>query len=567
MRISGSILLLLVAAIGAQSDSNPVCEVCGAGKVISVPDEIVTVPGQPTISCADLQANGLSGMIEERFCGLIPTLINPTCVCVEAAPSPPTTPEVSPPTQVPIPLAPNTAPAIATVAPISSSPASPSPIALPESDGPTPTDSTIPAPVSVDFTSAPVTTAPVSAAPDVETSESPLEPPVEPPAEAPVESGGLPPTDIDGPVTEPSHDKGAKGDSKEPNMKDSKEMKEKKEKHARGDNGEGESSSGKEEKKPKEESPSEEKPVEDTPKEGKTKDEQPEEEKPDETIPTEEEPEEEESKEEEPEEEESKEEEQEEEESKEEESHDEVSPGDEPPGRKGSRKKSDKGDDSTGDDDDDGNGGAKKDSSARAWQSHRQSRLPVDKVIATVCLLGASYVAYRILWWSYKIRLQAIEEYGPVIHEFDPYFNYRATEYLYEHGAKKFFTWFDYMSWYPLGRPVGSTIYPGMQFTAVWIKKYILPNWSINDVCCYVPAWFGIIATFITGLIAYECSLPENSTFTFWDLLVHMYKGNEIKQLPPASHKTLGLGISSPSLECALFAMAIMAIVPGPSHA
>jgi hypothetical protein len=53
---------------------------------------------------------------------------------------------------------------------------------------------------------------------------------------------------------------------------------------------------------------------------------------------------------------------------------------------------------------------------------------PVDKVIATVCLLGASFVAYRILWWSYKIRLQAIEEYGAVIHEFDPYFNYRATE-------------------------------------------------------------------------------------------------------------------------------------------
>jgi dolichyl-diphosphooligosaccharide--protein glycosyltransferase len=135
-------------------------------------------------------------------------------------------------------------------------------------------------------------------------------------------------------------------------------------------------------------------------------------------------------------------------------------------------------------------------------------------------------------------------------------------QYLYEHGAKKFFTWFDYMSWYPLGRPVGSTIYPGMQFTAVWIKTYFLPNWSINDVCCYVPAWFGIVATFITALIAYECTLPENSTFTFWDLLVHMYKGKEIKQLPPAPHKTLGLGISSPSLECALFTMAIMAIVP-----
>ena len=29
---------------------------------------------------------------------------------------------------------------------------------------------------------------------------------------------------------------------------------------------------------------------------------------------------------------------------------------------------------------------------------------------------------------AYIIRLQAINEYGPVIHEFDPYFNWRATQ-------------------------------------------------------------------------------------------------------------------------------------------
>ena len=29
---------------------------------------------------------------------------------------------------------------------------------------------------------------------------------------------------------------------------------------------------------------------------------------------------------------------------------------------------------------------------------------------------------------AYTIRLYAIEEYGLVIHEFDPWFNYRATE-------------------------------------------------------------------------------------------------------------------------------------------
>lgn len=115
----------------------------------------------------------------------------------------------------------------------------------------------------------------------------------------------------------------------------------------------------------------------------------------------------------------------------------------------------------------------------------------------------------RILLEAYTIRIHAITEYGPIIHEFDPYFNFRATEYLYEHGWKKFVTWFDYMSWYPLGRPVGTTIYPGMQVTAVWIKRYIMGDtMSLNDVCVYIPAWFGVLATFLTGLMAYECSLP-----------------------------------------------------------
>ena len=54
-----------------------------------------------------------------------------------------------------------------------------------------------------------------------------------------------------------------------------------------------------------------------------------------------------------------------------------------------------------------------------------------------------------------------------VIHEFDPYFNFRAAQYLYDNGWKNFAQWFDYKVWYPLGRPVGTTIYPGMQVTAV----------------------------------------------------------------------------------------------------
>lgn len=141
----------------------------------------------------------------------------------------------------------------------------------------------------------------------------------------------------------------------------------------------------------------------------------------------------------------------------------------------------------------------------------------VEKPLKAFLCLVWIYFAFgkvlsRILLEAYIIRTKAITEYGPIIHEFDPYFNFRATEYLYEHGWKKFVTWFDYMSWYPLGRPVGTTIYPGMQVTAVWIKRFVMKDtMSLNDVCVYIPAWFGVIATAFTGLLAYECSLPAIS--------------------------------------------------------
>ena len=80
----------------------------------------------------------------------------------------------------------------------------------------------------------------------------------------------------------------------------------------------------------------------------------------------------------------------------------------------------------------------------------------------------AAGLAYAISL-AYNIRLKAIHTYGYVIHEFDPWFNMRATQYLADNGLHAFFHWFDRMSWYPLGRPVGTTIYPGMQMTSVFL--------------------------------------------------------------------------------------------------
>merc|ERR1719443_2127753 len=118
-----------------------------------------------------------------------------------------------------------------------------------------------------------------------------------------------------------------------------------------------------------------------------------------------------------------------------------------------------------------------------------------------VFILGVMTVQFAFLCWflwaAYDIRLYPVKDFGYIIHEFDPWFNYRAAEYLAENGLDKFFKWYDHDSWYPLGRPIGTTIYPGMQITAVVIWEAI----KNSDLVVEVPELLRTqMATFTTFL-------------------------------------------------------------------
>lgn len=138
----------------------------------------------------------------------------------------------------------------------------------------------------------------------------------------------------------------------------------------------------------------------------------------------------------------------------------------------------------------------------------------------TLALVAARcYCLYYILWEAYDMRLHAVKTFGVEIHEFDPWFNFRATEYLERNGAAKFMTWFDTESWSPLGRPVGTTIFPGMQFTAValyraaqYLKTYYpVFDVSLKFICVYMPAWFGAGTSLMTGALTAEISGSWNA--------------------------------------------------------
>jgi len=189
----------------------------------------------------------------------------------------------------------------------------------------------------------------------------------------------------------------------------------------------------------------------------------------------------------------------------------------------------------------------------------------------TYCGLTLNIFIY-IFFLAYRIRLHSIDEYGFVIHEFDPYFNLRATEYMWEHGWDKFRTWFDYKVWYPLGRPVGTTTYPGIQMTACFIK-WVLRGPSLNSICCLIPAWFGCLATLFTGLLGFECSLysvkgslASATPFfgSYIDYFLDWLNGTdeEEDELEEERLSNWSLDPLSPSIEVGVFSAGFMAVVP-----
>ncbi|ENN70786.1 hypothetical protein D910_03648 [Dendroctonus ponderosae] len=86
-------------------------------------------------------------------------------------------------------------------------------------------------------------------------------------------------------------------------------------------------------------------------------------------------------------------------------------------------------------------------------------------------------------------------------------FNYRATAYMVKHGFYNFLNWFDERAWYPLGRIVGGTVYPGLMITSGSIH-YILHllhiNVHIRDVCVFLAPVFSGLTAISTYLLTRE---------------------------------------------------------------
>nr|CAB3266666.1 dolichyl-diphosphooligosaccharide--protein glycosyltransferase subunit STT3A [Phallusia mammillata] len=127
----------------------------------------------------------------------------------------------------------------------------------------------------------------------------------------------------------------------------------------------------------------------------------------------------------------------------------------------------------------------------------KQDNLLKMLVLAICCIL------------AFSVRLFSVLRFESVIHEFDPYFNYRTTRYLAEKGFYDFHNWFDDTAWYPLGRIIGGTIYPGLMVTAATfynVLHFFNITIDIRNMCVFLAPLFSSFTSIVTYHLTKELS-------------------------------------------------------------
>jgi len=104
---------------------------------------------------------------------------------------------------------------------------------------------------------------------------------------------------------------------------------------------------------------------------------------------------------------------------------------------------------------------------------------------------------------SMLIRSQPAE-YGFELNEFDPFFNFRATEYIVENGFFEYLQWHDTKSWYLpedfsgiSGRDVSATSQTMLHSTAAITYQIFGGNLSLHDFTVLFPAVIGSLTVVV----------------------------------------------------------------------
>ncbi|WP_455276769.1 STT3 domain-containing protein [[Eubacterium] cellulosolvens] len=115
-------------------------------------------------------------------------------------------------------------------------------------------------------------------------------------------------------------------------------------------------------------------------------------------------------------------------------------------------------------------------------------------------------ILFLILTIATIIRSLPIR-WGFYLSEFDPYFQYKMADFIVKNNFASWYSWHDNMSWYPWGRDVPETSYPGLAFTAALLHEFLNSigiELTIHQVCVVFPVIMGTLTCLVVYFLGKE---------------------------------------------------------------
>ena len=108
-------------------------------------------------------------------------------------------------------------------------------------------------------------------------------------------------------------------------------------------------------------------------------------------------------------------------------------------------------------------------------------------------IIGILALAFSL---SFVIRAQPLE-YGFELNEYDPFFNYRATQFVAENGLPAYLEWNDDLSWHPHGRDVSTTSQVMLHATTATLYQIFGMGTSLYDFTILFPVVIGSLTAVV----------------------------------------------------------------------
>ena len=116
-----------------------------------------------------------------------------------------------------------------------------------------------------------------------------------------------------------------------------------------------------------------------------------------------------------------------------------------------------------------------------------------SRYVRYLLIIGILALSFSL---SFMIRAQPLE-YGFELNEYDPFFNYRATQFVVENGLPAYLEWHDDLSWHPYGRDVSSTSQVMLHATTATLYQIFGMGTSLYDFTILFPVIIGSLTAVV----------------------------------------------------------------------